>query len=177
MNDFFDEIKDFLEEEGRDFRYKIGDKAINLHSDLDFTPIISYEYLNIDALADFSFVQPEFQSFTSEQYPDKSDYHIYFETIKYVCSKKLNDLLNEDYTKHFKTINNPKKELVEIVSKILNIKNNTKMQLPQLGEFALYTNKNGNKAPRIFFFIGNLGIIYVLFYDPFHKIFPLKNNI
>ena len=174
MNDFFDTLKDILEDEERDFRYKLGDKLVNLHSDLGFIPIISYEYLNIDILSEFSFIQPEFHSITSEQYPNKSDYNIYFETIKQICSKKIDVLRGESYTKHFNLFTNPQKELTEIVRKIMNIKN-PKTQLPQLGEFGLYTNKNGNKAPRIFFFVGNLGILYILFYDPFHKIFPRKS--
>lgn len=50
-------------------------------------------------------------------------------------------------------------------------------QIPQFIEIRLYSNKVIDKAPRIFGFIGNANIIYVLFYDPFHKVFGGKGKI
>ena len=40
-----------------------------------------------------------------------------------------------------------------------------------------YTNKETNKAPRVFGFIGNASIIYILCYDPFHKIYSSTGKI
>ena len=45
----------------------------------------------------------------------------------------------------------------------------TSTNLPNIWQFALYTNKKDNRAPRILFFIGNLGIIYILAFDQWHK--------
>lgn len=49
--------------------------------------------------------------------------------------------------------------------------------IPSFYHFALYTNeessrKSGIKSPRIYFFIGGNGVIYPLFYDPYHEINP-----
>lgn len=172
--DFFEQINDFIEfeEEEFDLKFRLGQKVYKLN--LDFTPTIAYDYLNIDDDLDYSFHHSEFHSFTCEKSPKKSDYNIYFDKIKALCTKTLDDSINNShYTEHLKVIN-PNKKLLDIVKKIFGVSYISHEQLPQFGELGLYTNKVGNKAPRIFFFIGNLGVIYILFYDPFHSIFPKK---
>jgi hypothetical protein len=168
--DFIDQINDFIEYEESDFKFKIGqDKIVKLN--LDFTPTIAYDYLNLNDDLDYSFHHPEFLEATSEEYPEKSDYSIYFEKIKKLCLNTIDDSLNNShYTEHLKTIS-PNKKLLDVVKKIFKVSSIRDEQLPQFGELGLYTNKKGKKSPRIFFFIGNLGIIYILFYDPFHSIF------
>lgn len=172
MDDFFEQINDFIEFEESDFKFKLGQKVYKLN--LDFTPTIAYDYLNIDSDLNYSFHHNEFHEFSSEIEPGKSDYNIYFDKIKTLCSRTIDESINEShYTEHLKVIS-PNKNLLDVVKKIFGVTHIPHDQLPQFGELGLYTNKDGTKAPRVFFFIGNLGIIYILFYDPFHNIFPSK---
>lgn len=174
MLNILDEIQNFIEDEERDLKYRLGD---NFTLSFDTTPSIAYDYLNIDEVPEYSFHHPEFLKSESEEFPNKSDYNIYFHKIKNLCTRSLEDsLYNQPYTEHLKTIN-PNKNLLNVVKKIFKKEHIPAEQLPQFGEFGLYTNKGNNRAPRVFFFIGNLGMIYILFYDPFHKIFPMKEKV
>lgn len=171
MLNILDEIQYFIEDEERDLKYQLGD---NFLIPLTTTPSIAYDYLNIDDVPEYSFHNPEFLKTESEEFPNKSDYNIYFNKIKDLCKRSLDDsLYNLPYTEHLKTIR-PNKNLLSVVKKIFKKDYIPDEQLPQFGEFGLYTNKNNDRAPRVFFFIGNVGMIYILFYDPFHKIFPGK---
>ena len=172
-NLFFEEINeqisDFIEDEERDLKFILGDKLDSIQ--FEVTPTIAYDYLNIDVVEDYSFHHNELHSFSSEEYPNKSDYNIYFEKVKSFCSQSLNTSLNcSHHSEHLKLVN-PNSRLLNVVKRIFNVDRITDEAMPQFGELGLYTNKNDNKAPRIFFFIGNVGIVYILFYDPFHSIF------
>jgi hypothetical protein len=172
MDDILDEINNLIEDQERDLKFRLGDGIYPIN--FDTTPTIAYDYLNIDDDLDFSFHHDEFNKSLSEQYPGKSDYCIYFDKIKNLCKKSLEESLNNSHhTQHLKTIN-PNNKILDIVKKIFKLDKLYPEQLPQFGEFGLYTNINSNRAPRVFFFIGAAGMIYILFYDPFHLIFPKK---
>ena len=167
-----DQISDFIDAEERDLKFRLGDSLVKLQ--FDFTPTIAYDYLNITDDLDFSFHHSEFHLVSSEENPQKSDYQIYFEKVKLFCTNTLDDSLNNsDYREHLKLVS-PNKNLLDVVKKIFNVDYISPEQMPQFGELGLYTNKQNSKSPRIFFFIGNIGIVYMLFYDPFHLIFNSK---
>lgn len=161
-----DYIENFIEDEGRDLKFKVKD--ILIPSNMSSTPSISYDYLLLDPNSEYSFLNPEINKLTSENFPNLSDSQIYFERIKEVCVSDFNKLY--DNTPFFQIISSPNRNLKNVVDFIFS-KNLQPEQIPSFIELKLYTNKNGDKAPRVFGFIGNASIIYILFYDPFHKIF------
>lgn len=165
-----EEIDFFIEEKGRDIKFKKGDfiRPINY----DCSPSISYDYLLVDS-SEYSFLNPEINKITSEQFSTLSDSQIYFQQIKKICVSNFEDLANNTFL--FKIIN-PNKKLKEIANFIFSQRLKFE-QTPSFIEIKLYTNKGGNKAPRIFGFIGNLNIIYILCYDPFHKIYDKIGKI
>ena len=84
----------------------------------------------------------------------------------------------KNQTKQFIIITNPNKELKKQACKILNIQANELDRVPKLFvEIKLYTNKRDNRAPRIFGFLGHLNVLYLLYYDPFHKTFNKTSPI
>lgn len=166
-----DEINNLIEDEGRDLKFKLKDK--NLPLNFDCSPSISYDYLLLEMGNEHSFLNPEINNITSEEFPNLSDAQIYFDKIKKVCKTNFDDLTNNSF--FFQTIN-PNRNLKNIADFIFSQKLQAN-QIPQFIEIRLYTNKKSNKAPRIFGFIGNANIIYILFYDPFHKIFSATGKI
>ena len=171
---FCESISEFVNGERElnkpNLKYELGDRIYPI--DLDVAPTISYDYLFLDPNHTHSFHNDELNEKTCEEIPDKSDYAIYFEKIKSFCKRPLGDSIDKvNYQEHIHVIppNRKLKELLKLASKKSSIEN---IDLPQFGQFALYTNRGNSKAPRIFFFIGNYAIIYVLFYDPYHEIFP-----
>ncbi len=171
MITLFEEINNFIEDQGRDLKYKIKDKIFPIN--FESSPSISYDYLLLNSSDEYSFLSSEMNNITSEEYPNLSDSQIYFIKINEICKKYFSDL--EDNRLLFKTIS-PNKKLKDIANFIFSQRLEPE-QIPQFIEIILYTNINGDKAPRVFGFIGNVSIIYVLFYDPFHKIFDKIGKI
>ncbi|WP_250255828.1 hypothetical protein [Chryseobacterium sp. Marseille-Q3244] len=162
------EIENLIEEQGRDLKFKLKDTV--LPSNFDCTISISYDYLLTDT-SEYSFSNPEFNKVSSEKHPNMSDAHIYFSYIKKICNSKFSKIVDD---KSFFQIVNPNKNLKEIADFIFSEPLQAE-QIPQFFEIRLYTNKD--KAPRIFGFIGHTNIFYILFYDPFHKIFNKTGKI
>jgi len=159
-----EEIVNLIEEEGRDLKYKLRDKLYPIN--FDCTPSISYDFLLLEPQNEYSFSNSEMNVVSSEELPNLSDAQIYFQRIKEICNKCFYDLEEEYY---FKIIS-PNKKIKDIVQFIFSEKLHAE-QIPLFIEIKLYTNKNNKKAPRVFGFIGNASMIYILFYDPFHQIF------
>ncbi|MDR1553999.1 MAG: hypothetical protein LBS69_11155 [Prevotellaceae bacterium] len=167
-----DSLEDFVAKEGSTLKYRFGDK--NIQIDFDATPTISYDYLFIADNSEYSFHNEELNKKSSEEYPNKSDYAIYFEKIKSFCCRTLNESLhNSNHKEHIHTIK-PNNKLKKIFTQIFCNKLLKDEDLPPFMQFSLYTNQNDDKAPRIFCAIGNYAVIYILFYDPFHKIYVSK---
>jgi hypothetical protein len=166
-----EEIEALIEEEGRDLKFKLRDKLLPIN--FDCTPSISYDYLLLDKLNEYSFLNPEFNQITSEEFPDLSDSQIYFSKAKDICNSNFEDLNNNKF--YFQMVN-PNRNLKRVVDFIFSERLQAD-QIPPFLEIKLYTNKNSDKAPRVFGFIGNANIIYILFYDPFHKIFNATGKI
>lgn len=167
-----EELEAFIEDEGRDIKYKYGDLLLPIN--FDCTPSISYDYLLIDARNEYSFLNEEINKATSEEFPSLSDAQIYFQKINKICSSNINVLANGE--KFFELLRSPNKYLKEIAESIFSQKL-TAEQTPSFIEIRLYTNKGNNKAPRVFGFIGNMNIIYILCYDPFHKVYNKTGKI
>lgn len=166
-----DEISNLIDEEGRDLKFKIRDKLLPLN--FDCTPSISYDYLLLNRNNEFSFHNPELNKATSEEFPFLSDSQIYFQRIQEICKSNFRELT--DLTTYF-TMINPNRKFKRIVDFIFSQSLQAE-QIPPFIEIKLYTNKNGRKAPRVFGFVGNANIIYILFYDPFHQIYDKKGKI
>lgn len=166
-----DEISNLIDEEGRDLKFKIKDKILPLN--FDCSPSISYDFLLLDPQSEHSFLNPEFNKIASEEFSNFSDSQIYFNKIKKICETNFKNLTTNNF--FFQTIN-PNKELKKIAEFIFSEKLEPN-QIPQFIEIKLYTNKIADRAPRIFGFIGNANIIYILFYDPFHKVFGATGKI
>lgn len=82
FDDLAEEINNLIEEEGRDLKFKIKDKLLPIN--FDCSPSISYDFLLLD-YEEYSFLNPEFNKSTSEEYPGLSDAQIYFEKMKKIC--------------------------------------------------------------------------------------------
>jgi hypothetical protein len=158
-------INDY-EELGRDKVYKAGDKFIKNVSSNFFKPTISYNYLNINIVAKYCFHQNDFT---------ESDYKIYFDKLKTISTIPLPDLENtKDKTLDFKIYTgNVKAELLDCFKKVVGRTDLNDDQIPYFGRIGLYNGrKKGDKAPRIFFFVGHYATIHILLYDPYHLIYP-----
>lgn len=167
LDDFFDDLKFMVEDEGVSLNFTLGDKTFSIVNDM--SPTLSYEFLITDN-SDYSFLNPDFQKQNCEKDTTKSDYQIYFDKVKLFCSKGLNESISD--TDNFKTINANAK-IKSILKEHLNIDydNLDSSSRPQFGEIRLYTNRLKEGAPRVFFFVGTMNRIYILFYDSGHSIF------
>lgn len=164
---FIDNLEEFIAKENTNFKYGAGDKITEIV--LDTTPIIAYDYLFFEDNNEHSFHNEELNKNSSEEFPNKSDYAIYFEKIKSFCCRTLDESLNNlDYKEHTHIVN-PNKRIGSILTKIFG-KSLKHEDWPPIMQFCLYTNQKDDKAPRIFCAIGNFAIVYILFYDPYHKI-------
>lgn len=166
------EFNAFIEEEGRDIKHKYGDLLLPIN--FDCTPSISYDYLLINPKSEYSFLNEEINKVTSEEFPSLSDAQIYFQKINKICSSNIKVLANGE--KFFELLRSPNRNLKAIAEPIFSQKL-TAEQTPSFIEIRLYTNKKNDKAPRVFGFIGNMNIIYILCYDPFHKVYNETGKI
>ena len=95
-----DEINNLIEDAGRDLKFKINDKILPIN--FDCSPCISYDYLLLESGNEYSFLNPEINNITSEDFPNLSDAQIYFDKIKQVCKTKFDNLTNNSF--FFQTI-------------------------------------------------------------------------
>ncbi len=127
-------------------------------------PVICYDLADMES-PQFGFCQDCF---------DARDAIKYFGIMKTLCLSCIEDLKDSD-----------DRELHLFPTKGGNIVNELKRlnkgeklkQMPEIMHFALYTNKDAKRAnkvksPRIHFMVGARGVIYPLFYDPYHEMNP-----
>ena len=133
---------------------------------LDVPIVISYELIDLDK-TDYHFKQ----EFTSK------DTQRYFEVLKDISCKSINDLIEEsEHSLHFHR--SAAKGNLKIQLEKLSPGCVTFDSEPMIYHFALYTdvNKasrvNGVRSPRIYFMLGKNGMIFPLFFDPYHEINP-----
>ncbi|OCB69770.1 hypothetical protein [Flavobacterium crassostreae] len=175
LNELQQQIKDLTEFDEIDLKVKHGDEIFPIIE--KSTLFISYDYLLNDD-SEYSFLNEEFYQKNSEFHNNRTDYQIYFEKVKTICSTKFNTVSKDTFNFKVVSLN---KNLKEILKSVYDVSGLKAEQTPTFIEIILYTNKKSNRAPRVFGFIGNANVIYILFYDPFHKIFdattPKNNNI
>jgi len=165
----------FAESSSESLKFELGSKIDNnsFSEHYDKSPLFCYDYIDISKTK-YCF---------SQQCFDNHDIVKYFETVKVISKKTVNDLIDKsDHIQHFHIINYPSQKIRKLLSEINNNKQLKDEQIPPIGQFALYTNKeigsreNGIKSPRIFFMIGANAVFYPLFYDPYHEISSRTNN-
>jgi len=123
---------------------------------------ISYEYLDMGK-TDYGF---------NQQFTEK-DILSYFQNMKYVSSKTIDELVDDENfsIRRHASLHKPLRDILDKVSPEI-----VKGQ-PMIFHFGLYTDKNdiasrntGVRSPRIYFMQGLYGTIYPLFFDPYHEI-------
>lgn len=133
---------------------------------LDVPMVISYELIDLND-TDYHFKQ----EFTLK------DTQRYFEVFKDISCKSINDLLeNSKHSLHFHR-SAAKGRLRALLEKICP-GCVTEDSEPMIYHFALYTDseradrQSGRRSPRIYFMLGRNGMIFPLFFDPYHEINP-----
>jgi len=156
-----------FDESGRDHIFEIGDKVLNKHSSHS-KPSFSYNYLNISTCPEYCFNHLDF---------DSSDYNMYFQNVRRISKLTYHELLEQGNKKEidftiYTSINSAlKKEFNKLIN---NIKLSPE-QTPTFGRIGLYNSSYpGGKAPRIFFFVGHHCMLHILFFDPYHQLYPEK---
>ena len=107
------------------------------------------------------------------------DTQAYFSLLKKISGSTVNDLLDSEKGLHFYRTDvrgNLKKLLRKISPQAVEAN-------PLIFHFALYTDEGvmadrsqDIRAPRIYFMLGRNGIIYMLFFDPYHEINPIATS-
>lgn len=141
----------------------------NIKNDLIATsiqvhPVICYDLIDLSETL-YHFHQSCF---------DNTDIKEYFSCLKYISRNTISDLVqNSNYRFHFH-----KSQIQGKLKQILKILHKKNDIFPEIYHFALYTSEQkadrekGIKSPRIYFVVGYNGMIYPLFYDPYHEINP-----
>lgn len=134
----------------------------------DVPIVVRYDYVDLGQ-TDYHF----WQEFTQE------DTKGYFERMKQFAGKSINSLLNGPRSTHFHR-SELKGNVLKAVKKILP-KSIDSNQI--IYHFGLYDTdqwadrKTGIRCPRVYFMMGTYGHIYILFFDPYHELNPLGNNV
>ena len=166
--DLFDALNEHtynLDDLGRDDTYLLGDKFAPNYS-INKKPSISYNYLNIGNSPSYCFNNPQISDL---------DYNIYFKKIKEICSQTYDDLLNKRNALGFTVYSSPNAKLWEQFKKIVGDKTLTSEQKPTFGRIKLYDSiTKGDKAPRIFFFVGHSCTLHIFLFDLYHQIYAEK---
>lgn len=152
-------------------KYKIGDKTID--SDIYISkitpPVICYSYIDLSG-GRYSFNQKLFSE----------DYHIYFERIKELCDNSIESLSNGETNRDWHLFPTRGVNIINELKR--HFKKERISHIPEIYHFALYTDQDkadketGKRSPRIHFIVGNHGMLYPLFYDPYHEINSMPKN-
>lgn len=142
----------------------ITDKLTNTYVKLSrkVPMVIRYDFISVDGKYGFSKLFGELES------------RSYFSKMKELAGLSLENAMGDfDYTYHInKTyINKSVKEELKKLFKTEKIAEDL-----EIYHFALYTSKamadrkKDIKSPRIHFLLGRYGMVYILFYDPYHEL-------
>lgn len=127
--------------------------------------VVSYDLVDLERTP-YHF----FQDFTLR------DTQAYFSLMKRISGSTVNDLLNSEKEFHFY-----RTDVRGNLKKVLNMISPEAVEAdPLIFHFALYTDadviadrEKDIRAPRIYFMLGRNGVVYMLFFDPYHEINPL----
>lgn len=169
MTDF-----DFDEESLCDLHkdFKVGDKITNekIAASKKVPNLVSYSMVNLSD-SNYGFNHPNF---------DEKDALYYLNRMKILSTKSISEIRDSDKNLDWHLHKTNGRNIIESVKEHFNVKKLNDM--PEIYHFALYPRHKQTKAdksnkiknPRIHFVIGYYGIIYPLFYDPYHEINPLS---
>lgn len=168
-SDFESDIEDI-----RDLHkpYKIGDKIDNssIKDTKSIPTIINYAHIDLTN-SKYGFGQIEF---------DNNDAVQYLSRMQTLCSKSIFSIKDKESSQEWHLNQTKGLNIKQAIDTHFNIRNKT-VNYPEIFHFALYHKENqppladrtkGIKNPRIHFIVGNHGIIYPLFYDPYHEMNP-----
>lgn len=131
---------------------------------VDVPIVVSYELADLDKTA-YHFRQ-EFKL---------QDTQAYFEIMKNISCRSINELIDEsDHSLHFYRTRVNKK--IENLLKLLDPDCSPDQNATLIYHFALSTDsegasrESGRRSPRIYFMLGRNGMIFPLFFDPYHEI-------
>lgn len=164
MNEFIDEDLMFDALEKIDISSQLTSQDLNLSQ--SFSIAVCYDLIDLDKTP-YNFRQ-EFHDI---------DAKMYFERMSEICNSNILDLFEKPRDWHFSSSclkGNLLRELKKLDKDV--VKGN-----PMIFHFALYTSKEGAdrktgvRSPRIYFMLGKYGMIYPLFFDPYHEINPMTN--
>lgn len=154
------------------------DDLFDIHEKLDIDCVVSNEdlYLSqqVPVVVCYDLVDLEDTPYHFKQVFHQRDTEMYFERMKDICQGTISDLFNKPDDWHFRRNDvrgNLKRELQKVNPAV--VKGN-----PMIFHFALYTTPGGAdrkkdiRSPRIYFMLGVNGMIYPLFFDPYHEINP-----
>lgn len=157
---FDDDIEQWIEELSIEPWKRISNEDVRCSCLLPLR--ISYEYLDMGKTA-YGFDQP----FTLE------DTQAYFDCMKYLSGKTIDELMDDDRfrLRRHSALHRPLQETLS------RLKPDIVKGEPIIFHFPLYTNKvsiadreKNVRSPRIYFMQGLYGVIYPLFFDPYHEI-------
>lgn len=132
--------------------------------------VISYELADLD-VTDYNFKQ-EFSL---------DDTQSYFSIMKEISCQSINEIIDEsDHSLHFyrSKVNKPMKDLLQKLDPDCD----PDYQSTFIYHFALSTDplgasrESGRRSPRVYFMLGRNGMIFPLFFDPYHEINPTNNS-
>jgi len=157
-DDFWDEIH---------CKHEVGDRLTteDVRLSIDVPVVISYSLVDLGTTK-YHFGQP----FT------KRDTMEYFRQMNMISSGSINDLISDaPHSMHFY-----RSRITGRIRTLLLALNPdcTPDDSTIIYHFALYTDSNGasretgRRSPRIYFMLGRNGVIFPLFFDPYHEINP-----
>lgn len=157
------------EEEIEPLKYKIGDDDVRFPNINEYTLLFAFDYLSLNSTK-YCFNNPIILV---------EDFIKIYEFKKETSKIKIRDFTDNRYIKqkyHFHAIDiysKSKSFLVDIFTKLLG-KKMKPSELPSLYQFAIFTDNDTLKAPRIVGFFGKRGVFHILLLDYEHSIYPMK---
>jgi len=162
---YFDEIDENIPqwEIGKNVEFKLPEIS-------SYYPVFSYRYISLDK-GEYCFNNPlcSLEKFIN-----------YFEVLREISSKSINDWLQAEYGKNYYFKIEPvisKGKVKEILEKIAGRKLSEK-QIPIVGHFHLSKKEDRDKnsdATVVHFFIGQRGEFFIFALDLKHTIHPIKH--
>jgi hypothetical protein len=155
------------EEDIEYLKYKIGDADIRIPNIDEYTLLFAFDYLSLNSTR-YCFNNPSILA---------EDFIKIYEFKKLASKITIRDFTEKDFIRrqyHFHHIDIfHKKFLQELFTSLLGRKIDIN-KLPSLYQFAIFTDNNTLKAPRIIGFFGKRGVFHVLWLDYEHAIYPMK---
>ena len=154
------------------------DDLFDIHEKLDIDCTVSNQDLclsqQVPVVVCYDLADLEDTPYHFKQVFHHRDTQMYFERMKDICQGTIRDLFDKPYDWHFR-----RNEVKGILKRELQKVNPDVVKgNPMIFHFALYTTPGGAdrkkdiRSPRIYFMLGVNGMIYPLFFDPYHEINP-----